>query len=251
MKIAPSLPPFSLQNSPQAASNARTRPWKSFRIHVQKVKSIHTLKNLVQCTHPAHEIPTYTPLKNTEVVSSIRFREKGPRLTLLGSKYSQPRCPSEFGHIFGPSPSALSKRHSSSEEYAPSWHWVIFIRKIAREIVKAKIPSQCKPLIKSINHNSLKHTEKAEDGNKKFWQRQNRRINYLLIIDHSCSEQLQPNIPAFPSLTDGPPSSVEVKCRSLQQHWYIGNALIYRIKSNTKSPTSTGVWSLWICCLCC
>ena len=38
----------------------------------------------------------------------------------------------------------------------------------------------------------------------KFWQRQNRRINYLLIIDHSCSEQLQPNIPAFPSLTDGP-----------------------------------------------
>ena len=67
-----------------------------------------------------------TPLFNTEVVSSIRFREKGPRLTLLGSKYSQPRCPSDFGHIFGHISSLLSKRHSSSEEYAPSWHWVIF-----------------------------------------------------------------------------------------------------------------------------
>ena len=96
----------------------------------------------------------------------------------------------------------------------------------------------------------LTYRESIKHDNKKFLQRQNRHINYLLI--HSCTEQLQPNIPAFPSLTDGPHPRLKlsVEAKAALIYWQHID-LSRRMTSNTKSPTSTGVWSLWICCLCC
>lgn len=111
--------------------------------------------------------------------------------------------------------------------HPPDIEWFL-IWKIQREIVKAKIPSQCKPVIESTNHNSFKHTEKAEHGNKvlaKAEQTHQLSLDYWSFLLRTVAAKHT----GISVIDWWPTSSVEVKCRSyssidiLATHWSIGS----------------------------